>query len=420
MRYVNYMYNLIIIEDKKLIRNQLNELVEWSDYGFCVTGLFDNGKIALDFIETNPVDAIITDIEMPVMDGITLAEICNRKHPNIKIMFISAYSEFRYAQSAIKHGVVSYVTKPITMDDLRENIILLKDAVEKSNTRSHITDDDISLEKQYLFTRILQSPDDEVDEIITNLGFIGVDIDSRHTPCAIVQISINEFKEFIMNTWTHGKDRLYNAVSFLTETARDDFFVSLVNTSYSKLDFLVFYCGNDDFESTLNDFRQSVQANINSALGLDTLVTAKQLCENIEKMRSIFAVNNEENAPEEYSVSVKNQLIENAIAYMNEHYSEDISLSEIASHVGFTPNYFSAYFKNVTGEKVVDYLTKIKLEKAKEFLLNPTMSMATICEKVGYKSITHFYKLFKKYMNMTPAEYRNKQIRNDKSNETKV
>ena len=98
-----------------------------------------------------------------------------------------------------------------------------------------------------------------------------------------------------------------------------------------------------------------------------------------------------------------------AIAYINEHLNEAISLNDVASHVGFHPNYFSLYFKQNIGETFLSFLTKMRITKAKQLLRNTDIKISAICDMVGYKNQTHFYNIFRKYTDdLTPLQYRNR------------
>lgn len=98
-----------------------------------------------------------------------------------------------------------------------------------------------------------------------------------------------------------------------------------------------------------------------------------------------------------------------AVDYMNKHISEQISLNDVAKHVGFHPNYFSIYFKQNTDENFSVFLTKLRISKAKQLLKCTDYKISAICEMVGYKNQTHFYNLFKEYNGgITPLQFRTK------------
>ncbi|NLC52705.1 MAG: response regulator transcription factor [Firmicutes bacterium] len=93
--------------------------------------------------------------------------------------------------------------------------------------------------------------------------------------------------------------------------------------------------------------------------------------------------------------------------YINEHYHEQISLSTLAEQIYLSPSYLSDLFKNQTGETITNYLTKVRMEKAKELLKDLQMKSYEIGEMVGYKDPAYFSKVFKKVVGVSPNEYRN-------------
>ena len=92
--------------------------------------------------------------------------------------------------------------------------------------------------------------------------------------------------------------------------------------------------------------------------------------------------------------------------YIDEHYSENISLDDLASHVYLSPKYISDVFKRKTGVNFSEYLVSRRIEMAKRFLQDPRYRIVDISEMVGYHDSKHFSKLFKKMTGITPAQYR--------------
>lgn len=91
--------------------------------------------------------------------------------------------------------------------------------------------------------------------------------------------------------------------------------------------------------------------------------------------------------------------------YLETHHSEDISLESLSSSMYISPTYMSKLFKQETGESPINYLIKIRMEKAKELLVQDQFSIKEIADLVGYQDAYHFSKLFKKYTGMSPSEY---------------
>lgn len=92
--------------------------------------------------------------------------------------------------------------------------------------------------------------------------------------------------------------------------------------------------------------------------------------------------------------------------YIRQHYDENISLHTLSEHFYLHPNYLSKLFKDKTGKTFIEYLTQVRMEKAKELLQNTHYKVVEICSMIGYDNPRYFSKLFKKYAGMIPAEYR--------------
>ena len=107
------LYETIILDDELFLLEQMTTLLQWKELGFNIIKTFDNSQEALNFIENNKIDVVISDIKMPKPDGIELAKICFENYPYINFVLVSGYSDFSYAQSALKYNVVNYITKPI-------------------------------------------------------------------------------------------------------------------------------------------------------------------------------------------------------------------------------------------------------------------------------------------------------------------
>ena len=99
-------------------------------------------------------------------------------------------------------------------------------------------------------------------------------------------------------------------------------------------------------------------------------------------------------------------VIETAKEYIQNNYSKDISLDEVSKAANISPYYFSKIFKEDTGEGFVEYLTRIRMDKAKELLTTTECSMKEICAMVGYADPNYFSRSFKKNVGVTPTEYK--------------
>lgn len=123
-------YTIVLVDDEEEVRKRIISKIP-SDMGFEIIGQASNGYDAIDLIERLKPDVVITDIRMPFVDGIQLANIIRTEHPKTKIAFISGYDEFAYAKEAIELNVVSYLSKPIAEEEIIHFLSKLKNRLDE-------------------------------------------------------------------------------------------------------------------------------------------------------------------------------------------------------------------------------------------------------------------------------------------------
>lgn len=98
--------------------------------------------------------------------------------------------------------------------------------------------------------------------------------------------------------------------------------------------------------------------------------------------------------------------IEHAIDYIREHYTEDIVINDLAARLDMSPSYFSSTFKKEMGQSTMQYITALRMDRAREYLTRSRLSVAAIAKNVGYEDSQYFFRVFKKVTGMTPLQYR--------------
>ena len=116
------MIKIFLVEDELIIRNGIKNSIDWEKEGYEFVGEASDGELAYPLIKKTKPDILITDIKMPFMDGLQLSELIKKELPGIKIMILSGYNEFEYAQKAISIGVTDYLLKPVNAEQLMEGI----------------------------------------------------------------------------------------------------------------------------------------------------------------------------------------------------------------------------------------------------------------------------------------------------------
>ncbi|MGO4269901.1 response regulator [Paenibacillus sp. TAF58] len=145
----------VIIDDETWIREGLSEHINWEFLGIELVHVFQDGLEAVTYIEDHPVDILLSDIRMPNMTGLELVarlrelENENRVMSNIKVIFLSGYGDFKYAQEALRLGAVDYLLKPSDVEEIEEALKKAKQLCEKEA---------IHTDKQPVGQKVLEEP----------------------------------------------------------------------------------------------------------------------------------------------------------------------------------------------------------------------------------------------------------------------
>lgn len=105
-------------------------------------------------------------------------------------------------------------------------------------------------------------------------------------------------------------------------------------------------------------------------------------------------------------ISDAGRVMQKVIEYITDHYSKDLMMEEVAEHAGLSPYHFNKLLKDQCGMTYIDYITKLRIEKAKVMILDPNRSLKEICISVGYRDPNYFSRVFKKTVGMSPSEFR--------------
>lgn len=125
------MYRLMVVEDEDMIRKGIVNSIPWQSLGFVVVAESANGKDALEQLEKNQVDVLLTDIKMPIMGGTELSKKTRQLYPDIEIIILSGFAEFEYARQAIGFRAFDYLLKPTNKKKLLDAFTALKESMDQ-------------------------------------------------------------------------------------------------------------------------------------------------------------------------------------------------------------------------------------------------------------------------------------------------
>jgi two-component system, response regulator YesN len=191
------MYRLVIIEDELVVRRNIIKKVKWNEYGFEVVGEAENGRDALEIIEALNPDVVITDIEMPFMDGLELTAVVREKYPTTKIIILTGFQEFKYAQKAVELNIVEYILKPLSSSDMEKLLIKIKEQLDKEVAEK---EDRKALMEHYIqsipimranFLNTLITSKHQSDEVVRRASYLNLNLNGNMFLVSVISVDMN-------------------------------------------------------------------------------------------------------------------------------------------------------------------------------------------------------------------------------------
>ena len=164
-------FKLLVVDDEAIMRKGIANFIDWDSLDCNVAGTAGNGIEAIEFIKTNSVDIVITDIKMPVADGLDVAKFIYENKPEIKLILLTGYADFEYAQTTIKYNVSAFILKPTNKKELLEAIQDAQKQIVTSKKRSSTAKEELAFLKDQLLQEMTNSDYlPSFQERLSNLG----------------------------------------------------------------------------------------------------------------------------------------------------------------------------------------------------------------------------------------------------------
>lgn len=125
------MYKVMLVDDEEIVCSGLKQFIPWEEYGFEVVHAASSAAQALFYMETQRVDVVISDIRMPVQDGLQLLQVIQEEYPDVNSIILTGYGEFEYARKALRYGAVDFLTKPVNFSELKQLLSSIHAKLEK-------------------------------------------------------------------------------------------------------------------------------------------------------------------------------------------------------------------------------------------------------------------------------------------------
>lgn len=515
---------LLIVEDEKLAREGLLKIIDWAKFGIDRIFVAEDGKQGLQMVKMYRPDILLTDIHLPGMDGIALAEKVCKLTPQCRIIFLSAYSDKDYLKAAIKLKALSYLEKPVVVEELMQvmaetvkecNEIASETLTKRLNFRQKVNrialkmtmpsmEETVIGELNELMgktcvnnnmaavtflikarTDMLQEPDtiwsdveDYIDQLMKEMNNMATYVQKREDCLALHVFFTQEPSAtslyYICKQLKQKISSFCNCyvvcgktVSHIVRTyeSYNSAVVLLQKTFYYPIGQILIYDKNEcefdkpfvssDYQDITADILRSLETmdseNVLRRLGelYEKLQRKKVMF--VERVKEIYfdllfeifrnaqvnmihiGMDESENSTwidkiRSYNLDELDDYIKQATVllfqsaenfrdekslikmikeYINRNFCDyKLSVKTISEYVKKSNSYICTVFKNETGTTINQYLTDVRMEKAKQFLKDPKYNVAEISIKVGYNDNSYFGRAFRKNIGMTPMEYR--------------
>ena len=188
------MYSVFAVDDEPIVLEGIRSKIDWEGSGFTFAGEASDGEIALSMLHELKPDILITDIKMPFMDGLQLAQAIKQTQPWIKIIILSGHDEFDYAKKAISIGIEDYLLKPFTSSELLESLKKTADRIDTerkqlsdiSKLREELKSNTALVKKEFLNNLVHGS--EEMSSVIQKSSELGINLISRYYKVLISRI----------------------------------------------------------------------------------------------------------------------------------------------------------------------------------------------------------------------------------------
>jgi two-component system response regulator YesN len=418
------MHKLLIVDDDQIIRAGMQQSIEWEDHGIRVIGTASNGRECLEMIPECLPDIILTDIKMPFMDGIQLTEAVYRLYPQIKVVLLTAYEDFKYAQMALNYKVCQYVMKYEHNSEVLKAVLKAAEEFDNQKNSGEMIRRSMELLKNNFFYDLvvnykegeqLKERADRLKLRFLSDRFCVVCVNAGQSAAGEGVVLLWKKKEMCRKVGEIFQKELTSG-RILTHYFIGDHYLNLVvnfSEGSGREQERFFTALERLLVTTAADLKISLSAGAGSLYrGFENLVKSYTEALQALELKSMKHRPGEERVlvrfEEMKNSSVSHlEVLKQIMSFIDSNYEkEDLSLNRIASEVHLTPSYISFLFKKYRGVNLSDYLIDIRIRKAMELLTTTDFKTYEVSEKVGYGNPQYFSVVFKRIAGLSPMEYR--------------
>jgi two-component system, response regulator YesN len=199
------MYKIAIIDDDRIIRRGLSNIFSEENCGFRLVGTASDGEKGLELIEEHRPQIVVSDINMPFMNGLEMARIVKEKYPEIKVILLTGYEDFKYAQEAIKVRAFDYILKPIDSEALVEKVKLAADEWENEQKKDKQIQEGMPLLHAQFFKKLIYN---EIDSANVKKEMDTLGIQLQGSQFTVLLMKVDELQELNGNNLKEAVQRM--------------------------------------------------------------------------------------------------------------------------------------------------------------------------------------------------------------------
>jgi two-component system response regulator YesN len=393
------MLDILVVDDEPLVLLTIKSLCDWSSHGVRIAHECGNGKLALEYLREHPgTDIVLTDVDMPVMDGLALAEAMESEGIGASVVFLSSYSNFEYVRRAFKSGACDYILK-VELDETRIVDLFARIAGSRADRVSEhvsaalhsgsIADPGLrETNRMAYFKRILGTDDADPDNRadFASCGFL-VDF-----PFSFMILRPGDMP-LVRQRYTNSLFDFQKTVSDLLLH-----FVPNESGESGAVSFDLYYVLMRDaqrLDNAFDLFYEAAWAYMDVGFGHRVGGVASDAA----SFESSFAACVRDFAS-------PSRIVVRTRRFIREHYANsDLGLADIAEYSEVSRNHLSWEFARETGENVSDFIARTRMQEAKKLLLETNLRTYEIAERVGYSNVETFCRAFRKLTGTSPRQF---------------
>lgn len=416
------MISMLLVDDEYLVRMGVKETIQWSEYGIEIVGEASDGEQGLELaLQTRP-DIILTDVRMPVVDGLEFIDNVRKQGLDSVFIILSGFEEFDYVRKALHNGAFAYLLKPIDNEQLIETVQKAVGRIKEERSTRHyysrLKNELSSIKKQFLLDLALGNIKEKKD-ILEKIEFLDIPIETTNNFVVVIKVDDYQLiqRNFPAGELAEVRENITRHIAGLL-LLNSDFMGTVVEKPEDEWIVLLhrIKTGEGVLEMVKRRSRELAER-IESVTGRTVSIGISDVCPEIECTHSAYKeahlAARHKILPGSSSIVYVRDIessgyrreIREAIKYIKENYSKDITVEMAAKELFISASYLMHLFRDEVGKTFNECLTDYRIQIAKELLKNSRYRIYEVSECVGYGDVKYFSQIFKKVTGMTPSDY---------------